>query len=216
MDGKEVSLKLEHISQSYIVNNKVFDAAVDVSLEVYESEFLVLLGPGRCGKTILLNMIAGLEKPVDGRILLGGEEVKGSDERIGMVFQKRALMPWKTVMENVEFGLKIKGMEKTERRKIAQRYIDLVGLTGFEKAYPDQLSGGMKQRVSIARAYSNDPQILLMDEPFGALDAQTRYRVLSHRPFPGSPREGTLLAVFRTLTGFCSQYGYRSFRFPDG
>ena len=175
MDGKEVSLKLEHISQSYIVNNKVFDAAVDVSLEVYESEFLVLLGPGRCGKTILLNMIAGLEKPVDGRILLGGEEVKGSDERIGMVFQKRALMPWKTVMENVEFGLKIKGMEKTERRKIAQRYIDLVGLTGFEKAYPDQLSGGMKQRVSIARAYSNDPHILLMDEPFGALDAQTRY-----------------------------------------
>ena len=175
MDGKEVSLKLEHISQSYIVNNKVFDAAVDVSLEVYESEFLVLLGPGRCGKTILLNMIAGLEKPVDGRILLGGEEVKGSDERIGMVFQKRALMPWKTVMENVEFGLKIKGMEKTERRKIAQRYIDLVGLTGFEKAYPDQLSGGMKQRVSIARAYSNDLQILLMDEPFGALDAQTRY-----------------------------------------
>ncbi len=175
MDGKEVSLKLEHISQSYIVNNKVFDAAMDVSLEVYESEFLVLLGPGRCGKTILLNMIAGLEKPVDGRILLGGEEVKGSDERIGMVFQKRALMPWKTVMENVEFGLKIKGMEKTERRKIAQRYIDLVGLTGFEKAYPDQLSGGMKQRVSIARAYSNDPQILLMDEPFGALDAQTRY-----------------------------------------
>ena len=175
MDGKEVSLKLEHISQSYIVNNKVFDAAVDVSLEVYESEFLVLLGPGRCGKTILLNMIAGLEKPVDGRILLGGEEVKGSDERIGMVFQKRALMPWKTVMENVEFGLKIKWMEKTERRKIAQRYIDLVGLTGFEKAYPDQLSGGMKQRVSIARAYSNDPQILLMDEPFGALDAQTRY-----------------------------------------
>ena len=175
MDGKKISLKLEHISQSFITNNKVFDAAVDVSLEVYESEFLVILGPGRCGKTTLLNMIAGLEKPVDGQILLDGEELKGSDERIGMVFQKRALMPWKTVMENVEFGLKIKGMDKTERRKIAQKYIDLVGLTGFEKAYPDQLSGGMKQRVSIARAYSNDPHILLMDEPFGALDAQTRY-----------------------------------------
>ena len=175
MDGKKISLKLEHISQSFITNNKVFDAAVDVSLEVYESEFLVILGPGRCGKTTLLNMIAGLEKPVDGQILLDGEELKGSDERIGMVFQKRALMPWKTVMENVEFGLKIKGMDKTERRKIAQKYIDLVGLTVFEKAYPDQLSGGMKQRVSIARAYSNDPHILLMDEPFGALDAQTRY-----------------------------------------
>ena len=175
MDGKKISLKLEHISQSFITNNKVFDAAVDVSLEVYESEFHVILGPGRCGKTVLLNMIAGLDKPVDGQILLDGEELKGSDERIGMVFQKRALMPWKTVMENVEFGLKIKGMAKDERRKIAQKYIDLVGLTGFEKAYPDQLSGGMKQRVSIARAYSNDPQILLMDEPFGALDAQTRY-----------------------------------------
>lgn len=175
MDGKKISLKLEHISQSYITNNQVFDAAVDVSLDVYESEFLVLLGPGRCGKTILLNMIAGLEKPIDGRILIDGEEIKGSDERIGMVFQKRALMPWKTVMENVEFGLKIKGVSKKERREVAQKYINLVGLQGFEKSYPNELSGGMKQRVSIARAYANNPQILLMDEPFGALDAQTRY-----------------------------------------
>lgn len=175
MDGKKISLKLEHISQSYIVNNQVFDAAVDVSMDVYESEFLVLLGPGRCGKTILLNMIAGLEKPIDGRILLDEEEIQGSDERIGMVFQKRALMPWKTVMENVEFGLKIKGVPKKERREVAQKYINLVGLQGFEKSYPNELSGGMKQRVSIARAYTNNPQILLMDEPFGALDAQTRY-----------------------------------------
>lgn len=134
MDNKKVKLKLEHISQSYIVNNQVFDAAVDVSMEVRDSEFLVILGPGRCGKTILLNMIAGLEKPVDGRILLDGEEVNGSDERIGMVFQKRALMPWKTVMENVEFGPKIKGMAKGPRREIAQKYIKLVGLEGFEKA----------------------------------------------------------------------------------
>lgn len=175
MDSEKVKLKLEHISQSYIVNNQVFDAAVDVSMDVRESEFLVLLGPGRCGKTILLNMIAGLEKPVDGRILLDGEEIQGSDERIGMVFQKRALMPWKTVMQNVEFGLKIKGMAKEPRQEIAQKYINLVGLQGFEKSYPGELSGGMKQRVSIARAYANNPEILLMDEPFGALDAQTRY-----------------------------------------
>lgn len=175
MDNEKIKLKLEHISQSYIVNRQVFDAAVDVSIDVRESEFLVLLGPGRCGKTILLNMIAGLEKPVDGRILLDGEAIHGSDERIGMVFQKRALMPWKTVMENVEFGLKIKGMVKKERREIARKYIRLVGLQGFEKSYPDELSGGMKQRVSIARAYANNPEILLMDEPFGALDAQTRY-----------------------------------------
>lgn len=175
MDSQKVKLKLEHISQSYIVNNQVFDAAVDVSMVVHDSEFLVLLGPGRCGKTILLNMIAGLEKPVDGKIFLDGEEINGSDERIGMVFQKRALMPWKTVMQNVEFGPKIKGMAKEPRREIAQKYIDLVGLQGFEKSYPDELSGGMKQRVSIARAYANNPEILLMDEPFGALDAQTRY-----------------------------------------
>lgn len=175
MDGQKNKLKLEHISQSFIVKNQVFDAAVDVSLDVRESEFLVILGPGRCGKSVLLNMIAGLEKPVEGRILLDGEEIKGSDERIGMVFQKLALMPWKTVMENVEFGLKVKGVEKNKRWEIAQKYIDLVGLQGFEKCYPNQLSGGMKQRVGIARAYTNNPEILLMDEPFGQLDAQTRY-----------------------------------------
>ena len=174
MDEKQISLKLKHISQSYIVDNKVFDAVVDVSLDVYKSEFLVVLGPGRCGKTVLLNMIAGLEKPVDGEILLDGEALKGSDERIGMVFQKRALMPWKTVMENVEFGPKLKGIPKKERRETAQKYIDLVGLQGFEKSYPNELSGGMKQRVSIARAYTNNPEILLMDEPFGALDEITR------------------------------------------
>ncbi len=175
MDRQKIKLRLEHISQSYIIKNQVFDAVVDISLEVRDSEFLVILGPGRCGKSVLLNMIAGLEKPVDGRILLEGEALEGSDERIGMVFQKLALMPWKTVMENVEFGLKMKGVGKAERRKVAQKYIDLVGLQGFEKSYPNQLSGGMKQRVGIARAYTNDPEILLMDEPFGQLDAQTRY-----------------------------------------
>lgn len=175
MDGKKVKLRLEHISQSYIVKNEVSDAVVDVSLDVYDNEFLVILGPGRCGKTVLLNMIAGLEKPVDGKIFLDGQEIHGSDERIGMVFQKLALMPWKTVMENVEFGLKMKGVPKAQRREVAQKYINLVGLQGFEKSYPNQLSGGMKQRAGIARAYTNNPEIMLMDEPFGQLDAQTRY-----------------------------------------
>lgn len=133
MDGKKVKLRLEHISQSYIVKNEVSDAVVDVSLDVYDNEFLVILGPGRCGKTVLLNMIAGLEKPVDGSLFLDGEEIHGSDERIGMVFQKLALMPWKTVMENVEFGLKMKGVPKAQRRETAQKYINLVGLQGFEK-----------------------------------------------------------------------------------
>ncbi|BFJ85062.1 ABC transporter ATP-binding protein [Ruthenibacterium sp. CLA-JM-H11] len=175
MDGKKVKLSLEHISQSYILNGKAFDAVQDVNFDVYDSEFLVILGPGYCGKTVLLNMISGLEEPVDGQIRLDGEVIHGSDSRIGMVFQKTSLLPWKTVMENVEVGPKMAGVPKEERRKTAQKYINLVGLQGFEKSYPNELSGGMKQRVGIARAYTNSPEILLMDEPFGALDAQTRY-----------------------------------------
>lgn len=175
MDSKKVKMSLRNISQSYIVKNEVSDAVVDINLDVNDNEFLVILGPGRCGKTVLLNMIAGLEKPVQGAITIDGEPVQGSDPRVGMVFQKLALMPWKTVMGNVEFGLKVKGVPKKERRKVAQKYIQLVGLEGFENSYPNQLSGGMKQRVGIARAYTNNPEILLMDEPFGQLDAQTRY-----------------------------------------
>ena len=174
-EKKKVILRLENICQSYVVQNGVKDAVENVSLEIYDNEFLVILGPGHCGKTVLMNMIAGLEKPVGGKIFLDGEEIHGSDQRIGMVFQSMNLMPWRTVMGNVEFGLELAGVKKAERRAVAQKYIDLVGLTGFENSYPHELSGGMKQRVGIARAYTNNPQILLMDEPFGALDAQTRY-----------------------------------------
>jgi NitT/TauT family transport system ATP-binding protein len=175
MDEKTIRLKLEGISQSYVVKDEVRYAVSDISLDVYDNEFLVILGPGHCGKSVLLNIIGGIEKPVAGTMFLDGEILTGSDRRISMVFQKLALMPWKTVMGNVEFGPQIAGVNKTARRKIAQKYIDLVGLTGFEKSYPNELSGGMKQRVGIARAYANNPEILLMDEPFGQLDAQTRY-----------------------------------------
>jgi len=175
MDEKKVRLKLTNISQSYVVNDEVRDAIINISLDVYDNEFLVILGPGHCGKSVLLNIIGGLEQPVSGSMALDGERLTGSDKRINMVFQRLALMPWKTVMGNVEFGLELAGMAKSERRRIAQRFIDLVGLTGFEKAYPKELSGGMKQRVGIARAYAGNPEILLMDEPFGQLDAQTRY-----------------------------------------
>lgn len=176
MDEKnKVILKLENICQSFIVNDEVKQVVDDVSMEVRDNEFLVVLGPGHCGKTVLMNIIAGLAKPRSGKVYLDGEELYGSDERIGMVFQSLNLMPWRTVMANVEFGLELSGMKKAERREIAQKYIDLVGLTGFESSYPHQLSGGMKQRVGIARAYANSPQIMLMDEPFGQLDAQTRY-----------------------------------------
>jgi NitT/TauT family transport system ATP-binding protein/sulfonate transport system ATP-binding protein len=175
MDEKKVRLRLEHISQSYVVKDEVRGAVDDITLDVYDNEFLVVLGPGHCGKSVLLNIIAGIEKPAAGQMFLDGEPLLKSDERVGMVFQKLALMPWKTVMANVEFGPQVRGAPKNERRVTAQKYIDLVGLTGFEKAYPNELSGGMKQRVGIARAYTNNPEILLMDEPFGQLDAQTRY-----------------------------------------
>ena len=174
-EKNKVILKLENISQGFIVNDDVKQVVDNVSMEVRDNEFLVVLVPGHCGKTVLMNIIAGLEKPKAGKVYLDGEELHGSDERIGMVFQSLNLMPWRTVMANVEFGLELSGMKKADRRRIAQKYIDLVGLTGFEKSYPHQLSGGMKQRVGIARAYTNSPQILLMDEPFGQLDAQTRY-----------------------------------------
>lgn len=170
-------LEIKDISKTFFGDKGYFTAIENVSFDVNDGEFLVLLGPGRCGKTVLLNIIAGLETQTDGRILYNGKEWKGVNPEISMVFQKLALMPFKTVMENVELGLKFRGMGKAERRDIAQHYIELVGLKGFEKSYPTQLSGGMKQRVGIARAYAADPKLLIMDEPFGQLDAQTRYQM---------------------------------------
>ncbi len=147
----------------------------DIGLDVRDKEFLVILGPGQSGKSTLLRIIAGLETPSEGSVKLDGEEVVGPGPDRGLVFQSYMLFGWKTVMGNVELGPQLNGVAKEERRRIAQRYIDLVGLNGFEKHYPHQLSGGMKQRVGIARAYANNPKVMLLDEPFGQLDAQTRY-----------------------------------------
>lgn len=146
-----------------------------INLAVRDNEFIVVFGPGQSGKTTFLRIVAGLEKPSTGKVLLDGKEVNGPGPDRGLVFQNYTLFPWKTVMENVEMGPKLQGITKKERRSIASHYINLVGLNGFEKAYPHQLSGGMKQRVSIARAYANNPKVMLLDEPFGQLDAQTRY-----------------------------------------
>lgn len=146
-----------------------------IDLSIRENEFLVVFGPGQCGKTTLLNLVAGLEPLSSGEIVVNGKKVLGPDPDRGMVFQTTALFPWLTVMGNVEFGLKMAGVPKAERQKKAQYFIDLVGLKGFEKSVPAKLSGGMCQRVGIARAYCNNPSLILMDEPFGHLDAQTRY-----------------------------------------
>lgn len=172
---EKVILEVDHIAKTFFSSKGDTDAIEDISLNVRENEFLVLLGPGQSGKTTFLNIIAGLVKPTSGTIKLEGKEITGTDPRIAIVFQKTGLYEWKTAMENTELGLKYKRMPKGERRQIAQKYLDLVGLHGFENSYPHALSGGMKQRVGIARAYTANPSILLMDEPFGALDAQTRY-----------------------------------------
>ena len=177
MEQLNKRMEINGISKTFYSDKGYFTAIKDVSFDVNDGEFLVILGPGRCGKTVLLNIIAGLEQQTEGKVVYNGREWKGVNPEISMVFQKLALMPFKTVMENVELGLKFRGMSKVQRREIAQHYIELVGLKGFEKSYPTQLSGGMKQRVGIARAYAADPKLLIMDEPFGQLDAQTRYQM---------------------------------------
>lgn len=177
MEQLNKRMEINGISKTFYSDKGYFTAIKDVRFDVNDGEFLVILGPGRCGKTVLLNIIAGLEQQTEGKVVYNGREWKGVNPEISMVFQKLALMPFKTVMENVELGLKFRGMSKVQRREIAQHYIELVGLKGFEKSYPTQLSGGMKQRVGIARAYAADPKLLIMDEPFGQLDAQTRYQM---------------------------------------
>lgn len=177
MEQLNKRMEINGISKTFFSDKGYFTAIKDVRFDVNDGEFLVILGPGRCGKTVLLNIIAGLEQQTEGKVVYNGREWKGVNPEISMVFQKLALMPFKTVMENVELGLKFRGMSKVQRREIAQHYIELVGLKGFEKSYPTQLSGGMKQRVGIARAYAADPKLLIMDEPFGQLDAQTRYQM---------------------------------------
>jgi len=156
---------------------KSFDgepALEDITLTVPEKAFLCILGPNRCGKSTLLRLIAGLDTPTGGRILLDGQPVVGPGPERGLVFQEYALFPWRTVTQNITFGLELKGLAKAERQLRAQHYLDVVGLQEFADYHPRNLSGGTKQLVAIVRALANDPAIILMDEPFGALDAQTR------------------------------------------
>ncbi|MGE8335942.1 ABC transporter ATP-binding protein [Pseudomonas laurylsulfatiphila] len=154
-----------------------FTALEEVSFEVPDQQFAVLVGPSGCGKSSLLYLTAGLADPTSGEIYVGGQQVEGPGADRGMVFQSYTLFPWLTVRQNVEFGLKRRGMPAAQRKDIVDYYVNEVGLSGFADNYAKQLSGGMMQRVAIARALANDPQILLMDEPFGALDSQTRLQM---------------------------------------
>ncbi len=167
-------LEIRNLSKTFSTEEGEMAALENISIEVTPAEFLCIIGPSGCGKTTLLRMVAGLDHPSSGEIILDGKEVKGPSPDRGMVFQEFSLFPWRTVLKNVEFGLEIKGVGDKARREIAEKYIELVGLQGFENHYPYELSGGMKQRVAIARALATEPSILLMDEPFGSVDAQTR------------------------------------------
>ncbi|HMK46259.1 MAG TPA: ABC transporter ATP-binding protein [Methanocella sp.] len=167
-------IKLSHVNKDYEAKGRPMRALDDISLSVTDSEFLCLVGPSGCGKSTLLRMIAGLELISGGDVLIDGRKVVGTSPKVGFVFQEYTLFPWRTVEKNVEFGLEVKKVPPERRREIIAKYIDMVGLTRFRDSYPHQLSGGMKQRCAIARTLAVGPEILLMDEPFGALDAQTR------------------------------------------
>ena len=171
-------LKVENVSLRYqSPAGDTFTALDNVSFEVPDQQFAVIVGPSGCGKSSLLYLTAGLAEPSDGAIYVGGQKVDGPGADRGMVFQSYTLFPWLTVRQNIEFGLKRRGLPSNEIRTIVEFYLGEVGLAKFAEHYPKQLSGGMMQRVAIARALANDPQILLMDEPFGALDSQTRLQM---------------------------------------
>jgi NitT/TauT family transport system ATP-binding protein len=188
-----VKISFQQVRKEFVVRGEGggpadrFTALEDITLDVRPGEFLALVGPSGCGKSTLLDLLGGLTAPTSGRILLDGRPIEGPARDRGIVFQQYALFPWRTAVQNVEFGLDIAGLKTKQRREIARHYLDLVGLTAFAERYPHELSGGMKQRVAIARSLAYDPEVLLMDEPFAALDAQTRETL-----------QGELLRIWRT------------------
>jgi ABC-type nitrate/sulfonate/bicarbonate transport system ATPase subunit len=167
-------LHIQDLSKVYRSGGHEVVAIDEINLAIRNKEFATILGPSGCGKSTLLRIVAGLMRPTRGVVRLDGSAIGGPGRDRGMVFQSYTLFPWLTVMENIQFGLGLSGVPKAEQEQVARAFVEKVGLRGFEEAYPKALSGGMKQRVAIARALANNPAILLLDEPFGALDAQTR------------------------------------------
>lgn len=167
-------ISFQGVQRTFQRGAEQFLALDDVTFDIRQQEFVAIVGPSGCGKTTLLRMAAGLEYPTRGTVSVGNKEVAGPGSDRAVVFQQFALFPWKTVRENISFGLECKNMSRPEQDEIVKHYTALMNLQGYETAYPHQLSGGMQQRVAIARSYAVDPDVLLMDEPFGALDAQTR------------------------------------------
>jgi NitT/TauT family transport system ATP-binding protein/sulfonate transport system ATP-binding protein len=171
----ETVIDSQHVSKEFTTKRGTKRVIGDISLKIAKNEFVVLFGPGQCGKTSLMNILSGMDTASSGLVTSKGEKIFRPHHTRGVIFQSMALFPWLTVQGNVAYGLKARGFERKVWKAKSDYYIDLVGLKGFEDAFINKLSGGMKQRVGIARAYCNDPEVLFMDEPFSALDAQTRY-----------------------------------------
>lgn len=176
MAGSTQSIKvvIDNVKKEFNTSRGNVVALNGVSFNIMENEFISVVGPSGCGKSTLLNIIAGLDKPTSGEVYIDGKLIQGPGPDRGVVFQQYALFPWLTVEKNIAFGLKLKKLPEKEIKEQVNKYLELVGLKDFAKSYPKELSGGMKQRVAIARSYAINPDVLLMDEPFGALDAQTR------------------------------------------
>ena len=172
--ARGAAVSISHLHHAFTLGKQTVPVLENISLQLRPGESVALLGPSGCGKSTLLRLLAGLEAPQSGQMQIDGAAPGAPGPERILVFQDPTLYPWLTVEKNVEFGMRMKGVPEAERAEIAKKYIDLVGLSKFAKAYPKELSGGMKQRVAIARAYATAPEVLLMDEPFGALDAQTR------------------------------------------
>ncbi|HEY1352736.1 MAG TPA: ABC transporter ATP-binding protein [Ktedonobacteraceae bacterium] len=190
-----IPLKINGVSKTFAGHTGLVEALQSIDMEIAAGEFVCLLGPSGCGKSTLLGIVAGLEPPGSGSILANGEPIRGASTDRVLLFQEAALFPWLDVQHNVEFGLRQAGVPRKERAAIAQRFIDLVHLQGFERSYIHQLSGGMRQRVAIARALAIDPAVLLMDEPFAALDALTRDRLHAELEAIWSVSRKTILFV---------------------
>ncbi|MFH0884648.1 MAG: ABC transporter ATP-binding protein [Candidatus Micrarchaeota archaeon] len=173
-EGRVAKISIQGVSKEFLMKDGKLSALEGIDIDVAEGEFLCIVGPSGCGKSTLLNIIAGLETPERGRVLVSGKEVRGPGPDRVVMFQESALFPWLSAVQNIEFGLKMKGVGEKERRRVARHYLGLVNLERFENSFVHELSGGMKQRVALARALAMEPEVLLMDEPFAALDAQSR------------------------------------------
>ncbi len=200
MNASEPALVTRNLSMVYPNGDGGLHALHQVDLQVQPQEFVCVVGPSGCGKTTLLRLLAGLLTPSSGEVIFEGKPLRGPRRRIGFVFQQTSLMPWRSVVENISLPLELQGVAEDERRHRAMELIELVGLVGFENTHPHNLSGGMAQRVAIARALVHEPNILLLDEPFGALDALTRERMASELLRIWAARTATVVMVTHSIS----------------